>query len=1332
MNFKICKYLKLIKYPIIIIGILISSYQLNSQTLLFNETPVSDVGVSNNIGKANTSRNIAIDNAGNIFVVFTGSNGIRVAKSEDRGATFLPSIQVSAVTGNIEPEIIINNQGIIFVAWVENEEIKLSKSINAGLTYSSEIVVGPITISQVTFEDNETVHLSTFDNNLYITDRSGENVYSNSNNGDGPFTNINLPNFAYSDIFVDQNGVIYAPRDNPTLELYNSVDNGQSFNQIIIPNSPQVFFSSYTLSDGPCGTFIFVAGSGSLGYKIDVSDGSTEAITFGESNITSHARTLFADTQGTIIDGYKNDLSELVISVSFDQGGIFNPPILISDGESHNIDRNTFYNDIVVAYSKNDQVFVTVYTDLLKGIEIIEPNPAIDICSGTSFDLPFTLTGSFSPNTTFSAILSDASGSFQNSTNVGELITNMDGSINVTLPSLLTPSSDYRLLIESIVDCTQSQPINISVGNIDIVQPNNLAECQNENGLAEFDLTSQITSILNGQTNIDLTFHTTEDDANNNVGAILDTATFLSNSTTIWVRAQSQESIVCYGITNFDIEALVAPNLIEMISLDQCDVDQDGITLFNLTETNSIITSNSAFDFTYYMTEIEAISGDPSTQITNVTAYQNPTPLNSVVYARIEADTGCFDTVQINLNVGATQIPQNFELIYESCDDVDFGSNIDGISTFNFSNAASQIEGLFPAGQNLETTFYLNENDALQELNAITNLIDYRNVLSPNSQTIWVRVDNLDNNGCEGLGPHVILNVLEVPINNPISNYQLCSDNGNSTFDLTTKDAEVVGTQTQNFIINYYQSLADAENDIPIANPNNYVSSGQTIFVRATYDTNNDGIANLGECYNAIDMQFNLVINSLPVIFEPDPIEICSEQLNTIYDLTINESQILNGDSSLEINYFESENDINNNNPIQNPSTYLNTQLSRDIIVLVTNVNNCVSSQIQRLNTTLYDDYNFNPLPIEECEVDNDGYDNFDLTRVEPDILNLLDASAANDLNISDYIFTYYELESDASLAIEDLSRSISDQTTFINTIFSQQIIYVRVTKISGSNNQCFAVIPVTLIVNSAPPIPIADQYVICLSNTNSVIDNVNTTFIENPPIDTELSSNDYTFQWYTGSEQDVIINPIEHILVGEIAPMFNPTAPGTYTVITTNNETGCTVAASTLVIASYPPESITLELISPTFSGTNTLEVIVVGNGEYNYSLDNGLWQDSPIFNNVAGGEHEVRVRDIYNCNMLIAVKSIIDYPRYFTPNSDGYRDTWNITSIANQPDAKIYVFDRYGKLLKQLNPGSVGWDGTYNGNKMPTSDYWFTVEYIEPLDNIKRVFKAHFTLKR
>ena len=87
---------------------------------------------------------------------------------------------------------------------------------------------------------------------------------------------------------------------------------------------------------------------------------------------------------------------------------------------------------------------------------------------------------------------------------------------------------------------------------------------------------------------------------------------------------------------------------------------------------------------------------------------------------------------------------------------------------------------------------------------------------------------------------------------------------------------------------------------------------------------------------------------------------------------------------------------------------------------------------------------------------------------------------------------------------------------------------------------------------------------------------------------------------------------------------------------------------------------------------------------------------------------------------------------PNVFTPNGDGNNDRWKIPGLDNQPNAKIYIFDRYGKLLVQLSPTGSGWDGTYNGTLVRSDDYWFSVNFIEPITGEPKTFKAHFTLKR
>ena len=89
-----------------------------------------------------------------------------------------------------------------------------------------------------------------------------------------------------------------------------------------------------------------------------------------------------------------------------------------------------------------------------------------------------------------------------------------------------------------------------------------------------------------------------------------------------------------------------------------------------------------------------------------------------------------------------------------------------------------------------------------------------------------------------------------------------------------------------------------------------------------------------------------------------------------------------------------------------------------------------------------------------------------------------------------------------------------------------------------------------------------------------------------------------------------------------------------------------------------------------------------------------------------------------------------VVNYPKFFTPNDDTYNDTWNISGLQEQKDAKIFIFDRYGKLIKQIYPSGKGWDGTFNGEPLPSDDYWFLVEFTENFQS--KEFRAHFSLKR
>ena len=142
-------------------------------------------------------------------------------------------------------------------------------------------------------------------------------------------------------------------------------------------------------------------------------------------------------------------------------------------------------------------------------------------------------------------------------------------------------------------------------------------------------------------------------------------------------------------------------------------------------------------------------------------------------------------------------------------------------------------------------------------------------------------------------------------------------------------------------------------------------------------------------------------------------------------------------------------------------------------------------------------------------------------------------------------------------------------------------------------------------------------------------------------------------------------------------------------------------------------------------------------GFGDYFYQLvypDGSVteYQSSNVFTNLPTGAYYVNIYDVLGgCSpTVVGPIYIINYPKYFTPNADGINDNWNIWDFRHQPEAVISIFDRYGKFLKQMSPASPGWDGTFNQELLPSTDYWFTLEYSE--NGIQKTFKSHFSLMR
>jgi gliding motility-associated-like protein len=176
-----------------------------------------------------------------------------------------------------------------------------------------------------------------------------------------------------------------------------------------------------------------------------------------------------------------------------------------------------------------------------------------------------------------------------------------------------------------------------------------------------------------------------------------------------------------------------------------------------------------------------------------------------------------------------------------------------------------------------------------------------------------------------------------------------------------------------------------------------------------------------------------------------------------------------------------------------------------------------------------------------------------------------------------------------------------------------------------------------------------------------------------------------------------------------------------------------CSPTSTTIDITVIPSNSISSIswTVTEAFADNQIVTVTDPVGGDYLYRLDDGPFQVDPVFEMVSLGLHSITVRSVDGCSELPNDNVlVIDYPRFFTPNDDTYNDLWNIFSLADKSGSIIEIFDRYGKFLKEISPNGTGWDGFYNGQPLPATDYWFVVDY--PEDGIIKKFRSHFSLKR
>ncbi|GHA28176.1 hypothetical protein GCM10007103_07170 [Salinimicrobium marinum] len=307
----------------------------------------------------------------------------------------------------------------------------------------------------------------------------------------------------------------------------------------------------------------------------------------------------------------------------------------------------------------------------------------------------------------------------------------------------------------------------------------------------------------------------------------------------------------------------------------------------------------------------------------------------------------------------------------------------------------------------------------------------------------------------------------------------------------------------------------------------------------------------------------------------------------------------------------------------------------------------------------------------------------------------------------------YYE-------ALED-AIDLTNQITGIYTSYqSRKTIYARV---ENSVTGCYEIVEFDLIIPESPPVATAVNYEICDLDLNDT-EHFELATQENQILN-GLPANDHLISYYNSSaEAQADTNRL-------LSSGITSSGEEIFVRIEDKNNPGCVSISRLSLIVNTPatlseitPEEIVVQVSS------RSIDLDIINSENFLYALNDpsGPYQPGINFEDVNPGINILYIRGNEGCELMTFEILVPEYGAFFTPNGDGYNDHWNLNTgnFLNHENA-IRIFDRYGKLLKEILPNEVGWDGIFNGKSMPADDYWFTFTLPSGQE-----IKDHFSLVR
>ena len=311
--------------------------------------------------------------------------------------------------------------------------------------------------------------------------------------------------------------------------------------------------------------------------------------------------------------------------------------------------------------------------------------------------------------------------------------------------------------------------------------------------------------------------------------------------------------------------------------------------------------------------------------------------------------------------------------------------------------------------------------------------------------------------------------------------------------------------------------------------------------------------------------------------------------------------------------------------------------------------------------------------------------------------LTIKDNEAMGSQDIDEFVVSYHYTLDDANNGVNVLPKELT-------TPSETKTIFVRVTSVK--NPDCFDTSEsFRLIRVNSPVIDFPSEVYLCDGQSSVAIGSL-------------ITQPYHTYSWDTG----------------ETYSSIDVTEEGLYTLTVTNTQNGvsCSDTTTISVLVSNLPVISDIEIED--LQEESKVTILMEEEGDWEYSLDDSPFQESPVFNNVLPGMHEILVNDKRGCGSVSEQFVVVGFSKFFTPNGDGMNDYWQIVGVSNLENPLVSIYDRFGKLLVQLTENSQGWDGTLDGTILPATDYWFKLNYtdINGERNEAKYINNHFSLKR